>query len=64
MRFALYTLDDSGRPLAVRMIDCESAEDAEQAGLDLLDENPVEIWDDQRRIARFQRIGGRVHVFE
>lgn len=64
MRFALYRLDDWGRPLAVRMVDCESVEEAKQAGLDVLDENPVEIWDDQRRIARFQRTGGKIQVFE
>jgi hypothetical protein len=64
MRFVIYTLDDWGRALDCRMADAESVEAIKKTYRERVGDYPIEIWDGPRRVARLQRSGGRVQVFD
>ena len=54
MRCYIFTLDDCGKALDAREIDCNNAEDALQLGSAAVANDPVEVWCGPRRLARFE----------
>jgi hypothetical protein len=54
MRCYLFTLDDCGRTLNAREIDCNNTEEALQLGSAAVANDPVEVWCGPRRLARFE----------
>ncbi len=64
MRFLIYTLDAWGRTLDCRMADAENADKIKDIYRERVGDYPIEIWDGSRRVARLQRNGDSVQMFE
>ena len=54
MRCYIFTLDDDGRTLNAREIDCNNADEALQLGSAAVADDHVEVWCGSRRLARFE----------